>query len=108
MMGPSALLLWVNRWPEVRKKVLKEIGNDDGRTGKVEWGKDRKIDEAGGEDEMDGEWGLVVFQQPCRENFNPQFTFTEIRSFPTIRLQHPRRGNVNPRLAFAEVSYPLY
>ncbi len=84
--------------------MLKGTGNDDRRIGKVERGKDRKIDEADEGDELDGEWGLVVFQHLCRENFNPQFTFTEIRFFPTIRLQHPWRGNVNPRLASAEVT----
>ncbi len=71
----------------------------------MERGKDRKIDETGGEDEMDEEWGLVVFQHPWRGNVNPQFTFTEIRSLPAIRLQHPRRGNVNPQFASAEISH---
>ncbi len=74
----------------------------------MEQGKDRKTDETGGEDEMDEEWGLFVFQHPCRGNVNPQFTPTEIRFLPAIRLQHPRRGNVNPQFTFAEVSCPLY
>ena len=64
--------------------------------------------ETGGEDGTDEEWGLFVFQHPWRGNVNPQFTFTEIRFLPAIRLQHPRRGNVNPQFASAEISCPLY
>jgi hypothetical protein len=82
-MGPSALLLWVDRRPEARTKVLKRFGNDDGR-----------IDEVRGEDEwtesgdclffsIRGVGTLIPGSRPLKSALSPPSVFS-IRGAGTL------------------------